>query len=64
MTYTYDRIGNISTHSLTRRLTIAPLSVMRSTSDISTHSLTRRLTSQISGNNVEELFQLTASQGG
>ena len=55
--------GQISTHSLTRRLTIAPNRMIRRTT-ISTHSLTRRLTSILYTSDIGSLFQLTASQGG
>ena len=59
----YDSTGQISTHSLTRRLTVlAKIADMIGT--ISTHSLTRRLTPHYVGIYVPEAFQLTASQGG
>ena len=55
---------DISTHSLTRRLTTFA-DVPDRIKDISTHSLTRRLTAKLMGkNHVTIRFQLTASQGG
>ena len=54
---------NISTHSLTRRLTLNG-SLFAIMQDISTHSLTRRLTTLIAFCNRYLTFQLTASQGG
>ena len=56
------RLG-ISTHSLTRRLTPDP-DFSRFRGSISTHSLTRRLTILMPSQNLENVFQLTASQGG
>ena len=53
----------ISTHSLTRRLTIFALSEDHCMC-ISTHSLTRRLTEENQRILCERVFQLTASQGG
>ena len=53
----------ISTHSLTRRLTIQPVNHLFS-AEISTHSLTRRLTSASTNKLSALTFQLTASQGG
>ena len=54
---------DISTHSLTRRLTL--LSTDREKHiHISTHSLTRRLTFLAEQLNAGMAFQLTASQGG
>ena len=56
--------ASISTHSLTRRLTI-DLVKEEITAFISTHSLTRRLTvAWGSGRVPTGVFQLTASQGG
>ena len=57
----YDRV--ISTHSLTRRLTLQMVS-HEAGSAISTHSLTRRLTENIAVAFLTRIFQLTASQGG
>ena len=54
---------NISTHSLTRRLTVVLLDFCDSFR-ISTHSLTRRLTGSWYTADRKLLFQLTASQGG
>ena len=56
-------IRGISTHSLTRRLTIIEGS-KHIVYDISTHSLTRRLTRTFWQNYPDTPFQLTASQGG
>ena len=55
--------SNISTHSLTRRLTgyLADDDIFNG---ISTHSLTRRLTPVPANFATEETFQLTASRGG
>ena len=53
----------ISTHSLTRRLT-RKTGALSSCYDISTHSLTRRLTNRCNMREIEQTFQLTASQGG
>ena len=53
----------ISTHSLTRRLTTNRWIFFR-WSEISTHSLTRRLTCKDGGLLEHTVFQLTASQGG
>ena len=53
----------ISTHSLTRRLTVVDLA-KASEEYISTHSLTRRLTFDAAGMTPAAIFQLTASQGG
>ncbi len=54
----------ISTHSLTRRLTLSGLT-QQAFSEISTHSLTRRLTILLPSSWVSiVVFQLTASQGG
>ena len=54
---------NISTHSLTRRLTLN-ISIKFEDYKISTHSLTRRLTFVRVAFLLPEVFQLTASQGG
>ena len=54
---------SISTHSLTRRLTMKMVYWFR-LSVISTHSLTRRLTGILVSRPVKEVFQLTASRGG
>ena len=54
---------HISTHSLTRRLTLRNATADRG-KRISTHSLTRRLTGSIPNPQCTHLFQLTASQGG
>ena len=56
-------VDHISTHSLTRRLTFI-FAIVFSPSEISTHSLTRRLTRRLQFMRFENLFQLTASQGG
>ena len=57
-------VVDISTHSLTRRLT-GEVRIWIHNNHISTHSLTRRLTISPGNNNkVTSLFQLTASQGG
>ena len=56
-------LGVISTHSLTRRLTIINRR-NRTCFIISTHSLTRRLTMNMVAVLSGRLFQLTASQGG
>ena len=54
---------NISTHSLTRRLT-GSVRCYACRYCISTHSLTRRLTDIMRTIAIINLFQLTASQGG
>ena len=54
---------DISTHSLTRRLTIS-LCCRQLILDISTHSLTRRLTLVFLTRDMLRIFQLTASRGG
>ncbi len=54
---------DISTHSLTRRLTCIR-SYHSRRKIISTHSLTRRLTNILLGKLATLAFQLTASQGG
>ena len=54
---------DISTHSLTKRLTLAAYN-MHLTRIISTHSLTRRLTTKCEKWRTIWIFQLTASQGG
>ena len=56
-------VSDISTHSLTRRLTRRSRHQERKHT-ISTHSLTRRLTLMTMIILREALFQLTASQGG
>ena len=57
------QVADISTHSLTRRLTGE---IQRSDRNdcISTHSLTRRLTRALGTLSAGLVFQLTASQGG
>ena len=55
--------AEISTHSLTRRLTLLLRETLRFYY-ISTHSLTRRLTVNSPDVKFEPAFQLTASQGG
>ena len=54
---------NISTHSLTRRLTEKAAEAIEE-ERISTHSLTRRLTEDKKILKMHSVFQLTASQGG
>ena len=55
--------ADISTHSLTRRLT-SRLTYPVEVNGISTHSLTRRLTAWARLKLKEMIFQLTASRGG
>ena len=61
--YWYSLTLNISTHSLTRRLTLAD-QIFGDFYVISTHSLTRRLTFRKTADRTKKIFQLTASQGG
>ncbi len=63
MAYAMNWWIEISTHSLTRRLT-AYIDVYYRQKIISTHSLTRRLTTMLMVMLSYLLFQLTASQGG
>ena len=64
MAYAMNWWIEISTHSLTRRLT-AYIDVYYRQKIISTHSLTRRLTTRPYSAKFKGLrFQLTASQGG
>ena len=53
----------ISTHSLTKRLTLSKLRNM-ARNNISTHSLTKRLTGRSGRGNQKITFQLTASRRG
>ena len=63
MAYAMNWWIEISTHSLTRRLTVY-IDVYYRQKIISTHSLTRRLTDGRLKDDNLKTFQLTASQGG
>ena len=63
MEFNFLKTEDISTHSLTRRLTALTREIGR-TEVISTHSLTRRLTIPAGAVEITQAFQLTASQGG
>ena len=66
MTYEYDKKSiekGISTHILTRRMTIIVV-LATPLGNISTHILTRRMTWNFGSNHKINKFQLTSSQGG
>ena len=54
---------NISTHSLTKRLTDVAYDIEQN-ANISTHSLTKRLTEASDKKKLLKVFQLTASRRG